>query len=229
MYNVEKLEQQWLRYRRKKILLPVVSALVGIALLGAIVYYTGSDRFLLDDNGSSSTVTAANTTMPSHNLGEDPAVGKLSTLATEVPSLGDTPKSDRPKAGQIIFQDSEEATAGQRTKKRKNLLIQVTERGGKDIAVDIENRFEFAKDKSDSLFLAKYYYDKMEYAKAEKWALETNKLDNAIEESWLIFAKAQAKQGKRIASLKVLKAFFDQSGSTKAKILMDRIRRGKNF
>ncbi len=69
----------------------------------------------------------------------------------------------------------------------------------------------------------------MEYAKAEKWALETNKLDNAIEESWLIFAKAQAKQGKRIESLKVLKAFFDQGGSSKAKILMDRIRRGKNF
>jgi hypothetical protein len=141
MYNVEKLEQQWLRYRRKKILLPVVSALVGIALLGAIVYYTGSDRFLLDDNGSSSTVAAANTTVPSQNLGKDPSIGKLSTLATEVPSLGVTPKSDRPKAGQIIFQGSEEAMAGQKTKKRKNLLIQVTERGGKDIAVDIENRF----------------------------------------------------------------------------------------
>ena len=230
MYNVEKLEQQWLRYRRKKRLLPVVSALVGIALLGAIVYYTGSDSSLLDGNGSaSSTVAIGNTTVPSHNLGKDPSIGKLSTLATEVPSLGVTPKSDRPKAGQIIFQGSEEAMAGQKTKKRKNLLIQVTERGGKDIAVDIENRFEFAKDKSDSLFLAKYYYDKMEYAKAAKWALETNKLDNVIEESWLIFAKSLAKQGKRIESLKVLRAFLEQGKSVKARALMDKIRRGKSF
>jgi len=229
MYNVEKLEQQWLQYRRKKIILPVVSALVGIAVLSGIVYYTGSDRSSLDVNGSASTtVAAANTTMPSHGLGQDLPIGKLSTLATAVPSLEASLQNKRHRAGQIIFQDSEQAQT-QQTKKRKNLLIQVTERGGKDIAVDIENRFEFAKDKSDSLFLAKYYYDKMEYAKAEKWALETNKLDNAIEESWLIFAKAQAKQGKRIESLKVLKAFFDQGGSSKAKILMDRIRRGKNF
>jgi len=130
--------------------------------------------------------------------------------------------------GQIIFQDTREASAPPR-KKKKSILIQVTERGSKDIAADIENRFEFAKDKSDSLFLAKYYYDKMEYAKAEKWALETNKLDNTIEESWLIFAKAQAKQGKRVEALKVLQAFYEQSGSPAARVLMDKIRRGKRF
>ena len=229
MYNIEKLEQQWLQYRRKKIILPIISTLVGVTMLGSIVYYVKSNRLLQDVNESSSTTVVTNTTILPHNSQKDSSIGKLSTLATEVPSLGTVPNNDRSKVGQIIFQDSKEAIVAQKIKRRKNLLIHVTERGDKNIAVDIENRFEFAKDKSDSLFLAKYYYDKMEYAKAEKWALETNKLDNTIEESWLIFAKALAKQGKRIESLKVLKAFFDQGSSSQAKILMDRIRRGKNF
>ena len=228
MYNVEKLEQQWIRYRRKKILLPVASAAAVLLVAAGVIYYVGSQNSVADRNDTVMAGSTAETPQKKPPEVKKSTVATLNSLSTAVPSLGETAQNDRPKVGQIIFQDETKATTHQ-AKKRKNLLIQVTERGSKDIAIDIENRFEFAKDKSDSLFLAKYYYDKMDYAKAEKWALETNKLDNTIEESWLIFAKAQAKQGKRIEALKVLKAFLDQRSSTKAKILMDRIRRGKNF
>ncbi|NKQ41037.1 MAG: hypothetical protein HF962_05660 [Sulfurovum sp.] len=222
MYNVEKLEQQWKLYRRKKIVAPVVSTLVVLIVASGLIYVVSKGKNTLDINGSVAVSAQDNKSIGSV------AKGKILSLGTEVPSLGSVANKARPKVGQIIFQGEKQASEI-KVKKRKNLLIQVTERGGKDIAVDIENRFEFAKDKSDSLFLAKYYYDKMEYSKAEKWALETNKLDSTLEESWLIFAKAQAKQGKRIESLKVLKAFIDQSGSTQAKSLMDKIRRGKSF
>ena len=228
MYNVEKLERQWVRYRKKKMIFPIGIVLFGIVAL-SVFLYKGTEGKMLDQNASEIHVAQTDSSLkkePQGTSGKTEA--RLDVLATEVPSLSPVKKQEQPKAGQIIFQNANEEVPS-RKKKRKNLLIQVSEGGGKDIATDIENRFEFAKDKSDSLFLAKYYYDKMEYAKAERWALETNKLDNAIEESWLIFAKSLAKQGKRIESLKVLRAFLGKENSAKARALMDKIRRGKHF
>ena len=228
MYNVQKLEQEWIHYRRKKILFPAGFAILATIIL-SVFLYVGSKESAMDKNSSKVIVAGKQASL--NNNGKsipEKREAKLGTLAVEVPSLLQEKKQGKPKAGQIIFQEENSGFhAG--VKKRKNLLIQVTERGGKDIAHDIESRFEFAKDTSDSLFLAKYYYDKMDYAKAEKWALETNRLDNKIEKSWLIFAKSLAKQGKRIESLKVLKAFLEQGGSAKARVLMDKIRRGKQF
>ena len=232
MYNVEKLEQQWLRYRRKKILVPLFASLGLISSAAAVFYFVGGTQTGSSSDPESTRGSSANAIATATGAGERSPVQKpaarLGSLATEVPSLETERAAQKPRVGQIIFQE-DAAPSTSRRKKKKSILIQVSERGSKDIAADIENRFEFAKDKSDSLFLAKYYYDKMNYPKAEKWALETNKLDNTIEESWLIFAKAQAKQGKRLEALKVLKAFYEQSSSPKAKVLMDKIRRGKRF
>lgn len=232
MYNVEKLEQQWMRYRRKKIIFPVMVFFLGFLIIAAAVYFVGTKEHVSDNNtsmlASAKKAQVSSALRPGGETDKKRPVGKLDILSTGVPSLSSNQDKERPKVGQIIFQDTVTKPTN-KPAKRKNILIQVRERGGKDIAVDIENRFEFAKDKSDSLFLAKYYYDKMDYSKSEKWALETNKLDNTIEEGWLIFAKSLAKKGKRIESLKVLKTFLDSSDSPKAKNLMDKIRRGKSF
>ncbi len=228
MYNVDKLEKQWKRYRLKKAIIPSVSILV-IIVIATAVYFNLDNKESTETNRSlTSNIKSDKIESNKSNISneQESRRPKTMSLETEVPSLR---SEDKPKVGQIVFQDEPHVEKRIKPKKRKNLLIQVTERGGKDIAEDIENRFEFAKDKSDSLFLAKYYYDKMEYAKAEKWAFETNKLDSNIEESWLIFAKAQAKQGKRIDALKVLNAYIEQTDSRKAKVLMDKIRRGKSF
>lgn len=228
MYNVEKLERQWVRYRRKKIIFPAIAGLFVFTVVVVSMYGISSDKHV------SGAGTAMRSTPKDISSGakkgtvEKSVSGKLDILSTGVPSLSSKPDSAQPKVGKIIFQDASEKPA-QKVRKRKNLLIQITERGGKDIAADIENRFEFAKDKSDSLFLAKYYYDKMDYEKAEKWALETNRIDNTVEESWLIFAKSLAKRGKRIEALKVLRALSDKSESASGKKLMDKIRRGQRF
>jgi len=232
MYNVEKLEQQWIQYRRKKIIVPAASILLGVSVIMATVYVLDTYTSVFNANSSTTMRSVSSeknaSTIVQGSASQKKTIEKIESLATEVPSLGSEQTSKDLKAGRITFQDSPQAPE-KKVRKRKNLLIHVTERGNKDITTDIENRFEFAKDKRDSLFLAKYYYDKMDYSKAEKWALETNKLDNTIEESWLIFAKALVWQKKRIEALKVLKAFSDQSGSTKAKSLIDKIRRGKRF
>ena len=96
-------------------------------------------------------------------------------------------------------------------------------------AKEVEERFKETQDVEDSLYLAKYYYKKGDYAKAESWAITTNNIDGDIEESWLIFAKARAKQGRRVDAIKVLQTYYDETKSKKAKELLDKLRLGKPF
>ena len=222
MYNIDNLEKQWVHYKRKKVIRYTFFVSFVIFVMAAGFYLSNQETFISE--ATKVQLSKKNQKSSTSGKQEENHRGKIATLKTEVPSLTKRKERTHPKPGQIIFQDS-----GYVSPKKKNLLIQVTERGGKDIATDIENRFEFAKDKSDSLFLAKYYYDKVNYSKAEKWALETNKLDNTVEESWIIFAKSKAKQGERVEALRVLRAFIDQRGSAKAQALMDKIRRGRQF
>ncbi len=81
----------------------------------------------------------------------------------------------------------------------------------------IESRFEDTKDYDDAMFLAKYYYSKGRYRKSEYWSMQANLIDSSKEDSWIIFSKSQAKQGKRADALRVLQAYFDRTGSMKIK------------
>ena len=94
---------------------------------------------------------------------------------------------------------------------------------------EVEERFKSYQDPKDSLKLAKIYYKKGDYKKAESWAVSTNNIDGDIEESWLIFAKSRAKQGDRKDAIKVLQSYYDETNSAKAKALLVKIRFGKPF
>ena len=208
MYDVDKLERDWIKYKRKKSLLPLVGLLVIVLILIVVVYM----KFFY----ISSSNQKASKNNP--NLKQN-----------KIPASQDYNKQTSNKTGHnaINFNDSSTKT---NTHERKKIKIVITERKkGSNIAQDIESRYKSSPNTNDSMFLAKYYYDRGDYAKAEKWAYETSKLDSNIEDSWLIFAKAQAKQGKRLEALKILKIFYDKSGSQKARNLIDNIRRGKKY
>ncbi|MBD3791755.1 MAG: CDC27 family protein [Campylobacterales bacterium] len=89
---------------------------------------------------------------------------------------------------------------------------------------DVESRFYQTHDTDDSLFLAKSYFNRGEYKKAEYWALQTNKVDNTIEESWLLFAHAKAKLGQKQDAIKVLKSYIAKTNSIEAKRLLEQIK-----
>ncbi len=99
----------------------------------------------------------------------------------------------------------------------------------KEKIAEIEERFKATQDPQDSLYIAKYYYKKGNYKKAETWAINTNNIDGDIEDSWIIFAKARAKQGFRVDAIKVLQSYYDETKSPKAKALLDKLRFGKSF
>ena len=92
---------------------------------------------------------------------------------------------------------------------------------------ELEESFKSTQDPKDSLEIAKYYYKKGNFKKAETWAINTNNIDGDIEESWLIFAKARAKQGFRVDAIKVLQSYYDETKSSNAKELLDKLRFGK--
>jgi len=85
---------------------------------------------------------------------------------------------------------------------------------------DVERRFRRSHNINDSIFLANMYYKKRDYKKAIYWAMQTNKLDKNIEESWLIFAKAKVRLGYKNEAIRVLKAYIKRSNSYEAKKLL---------
>ncbi|MEA1879807.1 MAG: CDC27 family protein [Campylobacterota bacterium] len=105
-------------------------------------------------------------------------------------------------------------------KPRKRKHLNIVETSSKHAYGDVEKRFNKTHNPHDSLFLAKSYYSNGDYKKAEHWALETNKIDKNIEESWIVFVKSKVKLGQKGEALKVLTQYISQSNSDVAKQLL---------
>ncbi|MFT7823363.1 MAG: CDC27 family protein [Sulfurimonas sp.] len=89
---------------------------------------------------------------------------------------------------------------------------------------DIEDRFDETREIEDSLFLARSYFNKGNYKKAEYWALQTNKVDDSIEESWLIFAKSKVKLGHKNEAIKILELYLKKHDSRDAVRLLEKLK-----
>jgi len=91
----------------------------------------------------------------------------------------------------------------------------------------MKQKFSKSKNPRDALLLAKAYYKKHQYRASEEWALSANKLNNKLEESWLLFAKSKAKLGKQKEALRILVSYYKKSHSAKAKRLIGQIKTGR--
>lgn len=110
-----------------------------------------------------------------------------------------------------------------------NTKVFVNIERNKDIN-DIEHvikRFKINNDPALSLFIAKKYYYLGEYEKAYDYALITNKINNNIEASWILFAKSLVKMNKKDMAIQTLKKYIEYSNSMQAKQLLDEILSGK--
>lgn len=88
-------------------------------------------------------------------------------------------------------------------------------------------RFKKNNNPALSLFVAKKYYDLGDYHNAYNYALITNEINNDIEESWIIFAKALVKLGQKQKAIDTLKQYLQYSNSSKANLLLENILSGK--
>jgi len=105
--------------------------------------------------------------------------------------------------------------------------ITIKRRESQNDIKDVIRRFQKNNNPALSLFVAKKYYELGDYTQAYNYALVTNKINNDIEESWLIFAKSLVKLGKKQQALKTLKEYINYSHSANAQVLFDEIQRGK--
>jgi len=259
MYDIPELEKKWRKYRRNRIKKPIIIGLSTLILLGGVGYVGLNYLSNSSDVNSSVTqnnVVAKNTQTSQPKQTKVQKVETPAMVITKTPAntqavavapsnsvnsnSDDTIDLSNATIVQPNVPDDEIRVIGFDNNKEKKeikkkyqeiLAPKQTEaeiREKEELAI-YEERFKSTQDPQDSLYLAKYYYKKGNYDKAETWAVNTNSIDGDIEESWIIFAKARAKQGHRVDAIKVLQSYYDETGSAKAKELLDKLRRNIPF
>lgn len=122
----------------------------------------------------------------------------------------------------VMTKRSQKVATGPRETKRMNFTT-----SSSNYIEKMKKKFAQSQSSRDALLLAKNYYKKADYLASEKWALRANKLDNSLEDSWLLFAKSKVKLGKEKEALKVLVSYSKKSQSIKAKRLIGQIKAGR--
>jgi len=231
MLDIRNLEEAWKRYNRKR-KRPVYIAFFSILLLavgiGLVQYKHISSNFSLD-----SLINIAET-----NKVEDVEVkvddkvdisfllnDKFNQLESQnkpedntKSTPANTKTSDLPIDEDDLFTETD--ISKPIIKKKSVSVIKVA---NSNAYKDVEKRFRRSHNINDSIFLATMHYKKRNYQKAIHWSMQTNKLDNNIEESWLIFAKSKVKLGHKNEAIRVLKAYIKRSNSYEAKKLLKKL------
>ncbi len=235
MLNIIELEKQWMRYKIKSYL-PHFTILMSLLIITLVSF------LFLDTKQQRVPVPEKNTSLP--------AVKKVLPLAkakTQVKT------QEKPKEKQLKLQPSlnfeyalqntqyspqkvvkkEKTQVKEVPKKAPKILVKesvkihIQKKDAKQDFQKIIQRFQNSNDPHLSLFIAKKYYEQKNYQEAYNYALATNKIDNKIDESWIVFCKALVHLGKKKFAIKVLKDYIHASQSTAASILLSDIQSGK--
>ena len=250
MLNIPELEKRWLRYKIKSFL-PYVITLSLICMLVCVysffdilnnkkivekkttkstpIYIKEKKREPLKQKSLTKVVTAPIQASLKESK-EDKAKVKLSPSMNFIKILQTQNIEEEPHLiKQKIVEPPKKIKKEIKAKpiqKEKISTITITKQ---DAAKDIQNilhRFKEDRKPALSLFLAKKYYELGDYKKASNYALITNQLNKEIEDSWLIFAKALVKSGKKEKAIKVLQEYINNSNSTNAAMLLNDIKLG---
>ncbi len=234
MYDIVELEKKWQKYSRKRLVKRLLIGLAILILLAAPLLYTTFRSAPELRHEKALSVSGDKNRSKARKQVEETDRGDAEMLKPEVPSLSKEAaslKSPRRKTGMkmTISDQGGPAVAEEETAEEKKIRLEMVAAKNGQVIKEIEARFPTTRDYEDAMYLAKYYYGKKNYRKAEYWALQANTIDSSKDESWLIFGKSKAKQGRRVDALRVLQAYYDRSGSTRVKELIDRIRKGKPY
>ncbi len=253
MYDIKPLEDEWKKYKRKKRrpwYILIVSILLLLLISLTFLNYKEIDFPKFDDKGTIEIVTHRSTT-----LLIDQALTALETKKSKVSEVSQ-PSEAEPMAvtsyendtidviEDLPIQEDDRKIKKPRVKldieiiekprtkintvekPRKKMHLNIIETSSVSAYKDVAKRFTQSHDTDDSLFLAKSYYRKGNYKKSEYWALQTNKVNSNIEESWLIFAKSKVKSGHKNEAMRILADYIKRSNSTQAKSLLYKIKKG---
>jgi len=243
MYDIRPLEEEWKRYRKKKMRPWYLGSIVFVALLFLILFFSSntkmsfnaiSDYFnSLKSSVSSKEVKSENAQHTKSNIVVNGPLMRIEvdkqvldeSESVESEGIENTPANilvDIP-----ILDGKQDERSNGLGKERKKIHLDIIKTTNLTAYKDVENRFKLSRDVDDSLFLARSYYKKGNYKKSEYWALQTNKVDPNIEESMLIFVKSKMKLGRKNEAKNILTAYLKKSNSHEAKKLLYSIENGK--
>jgi len=250
MYDIKPLEEKWKKYKKKqrKPWYTFFAVIIFILLFSlAFFNYKENDFFNFNDTNKVKKVTEQSTALVINK-----ALTKLEIKKTEIPMnfetkpmtvissengsmeiVEDMPipeertKADKPKIDITTIEKPKVETKTSTVEKpHKKIHLNIIETTNVSAYKDVAARFRQSHETDDSLFLAKVYYSKGNYKKAEYWALQTNKVNGNIEESWLIFVKSKVKLGHKNEAIRILREYVKRSNSPQARILLEKMTKG---
>jgi len=111
-------------------------------------------------------------------------------------------------------------------KETKNNIQIIIKKDKLDIDKLIE-KFEKTNDPKIAILISNFFYKEKKYKKSLKWSIIANGLNSENEESWILFAKAKVKLGKKEDAVKALKFFLSTKDSPLIRRLLDDIIEGE--
>ncbi len=242
MYDIRHLEEQWKKYRTKKLRPWYIVGLSVIVLSVSALYFLNNEKInfsavnryfkaskdtLAFEEKSENTLAADKNKIKSTVLVDSALV--MLELEDNVIDIDDTAvkKNHNILVDIPLLEDTEDPIATEIPEVRHKMHLEIIESTSVRAYEDVEKRFLESHDVDDALFLAQSYYNRGDYKKAEYWALQTNKLDEDIEQSLLIFVKSKIKLGKTNEAISILEGYVKKSDSSEAKKLLYRIKNDK--
>ena len=248
MYDIKPLEEEWKRYKKKK-RKPWYAFIFSILIIAALAFSFLNYKdviFSKFENNESVVVekpkpsvilldSALTTLEVKKEIIEKSIVKELiiekstndNSVEIETDDSSDDPmRYEHPNAKKVSITVTEAIKKPVIVEKpRKKMHLNIIETTSASAYRDVAKRFADTSDTDDSLFLARTYYEKGNNKKAIYWALETNKVNSNIEESWLIFAKAKARSGHKNEAISILSSYIKRSNSAEAKALLKKLKK----
>ncbi len=240
MYDIKPLEEEWDRYKKKK-MKPWYVLIVSFLLVSlfTLFFLNYKDLILakLDNNASIVIPKPTQTTVfvdkaltvleVKNEIIKKEINNNKPEIKTDIsPELDDPMRYQHPNAKKVSIRVTEPIKKPEVIEKpRKKMHLDIIQTTSASAYKDVEKRFSDTSDVDDSLFLARTYFDKGNNKKAIYWALQTNKINSNIEESWLIFASAKARSGHKNEAIRILSSYVKRSNSYEAKALLKRLKK----
>jgi len=208
MYDIKPLEEEWRKYHHRKHLSVYAGLLAFFLIASAIVWFLTREKAPIAHVVKESNVSKeVDATVKKTILKENPKIEKpVDVIVENIPMLEN-------KEEQIL------------DKPHKKIKLNIIDASSVDAYKDVEKRFHMSRNIEDSLFLAKTYFRKGNYKKSEYWALQTNKLDSTIDESWIVFVKSKFKTGHKNEAINILKKYIKRTGSEQAISVLNTIKK----
>lgn len=242
MYDINQLEYDWKKYRKKKLRPWYIGSLTLLVLIASVTLFLMNEK--IDFSVWKSYFKTSKEMFPLEEKSKDILVSKekkvkdivllddaLNILEVKDNVIGISDKVVKEPLNILVdipvLDDTKEHIVEDVSQVRKKMHLEIIESTSVTAYKDVEKRFLESHDIDDALFLARSYYKKGDYEKAAYWALEINKLDEDMEEGLLIFVKSKAKMGRKNEAISILTTYVKKSDSQEATKLLYRIKNDK--